>query len=75
VCPTETQAVAWIQDFLEQVCKEVGERVRGETKAGPGLPIGEGKDKSQSSRDGENIVKDKEEPIWDVIREDQLPTE
>jgi hypothetical protein len=36
----------------------------GETEAGPGPPIGEGKDQLESGRDG-----------GDVMREDQLPKE
>jgi hypothetical protein len=47
----------------------------GETEAGPGPPIGEGKDQFESGRDGGDMMKDKEEPIRDMMREDQLPKE
>jgi hypothetical protein len=47
----------------------------GENKAGPGPPIAEGKDQKESSRDGGNIMTDKEEPIRDMMQEDQRPTE
>jgi hypothetical protein len=47
----------------------------GEAEAGSGPPIGEGKDQLKSSRDGGNMMKDKEEPIRGVMQEDQQPTE
>jgi hypothetical protein len=43
----------------------------GESKAGPGPTIGEGKDRLESSRDGRNIMGGKEEPIGDVMQKDQ----
>ncbi len=46
-----------------------------EAEAGPGPPIGEGEDKLESSRDGGNMIKDKEESIQNAMQEDQRPTE
>jgi hypothetical protein len=54
--------------------KRMGEG-EGEAKAGPGPPNGERKDQLESSRDGENIMRDKEGLIRDVMREDQRPTD
>jgi hypothetical protein len=47
----------------------------GQNKAGPGQPIEERKDQKESGRDGGNIMTDKEEPIRDMMQEDQRPTE
>jgi hypothetical protein len=47
----------------------------GVAEAGPGSTTGEGKDQLESSKDGGNIMKDKEGPIRDVMRGDQRPTE
>jgi hypothetical protein len=68
VCPTEKQAVAWIQSILELVCRKGG-------NAGPGQPHDEKKSQLEPSRDGENVRRDREEPILDVMEEDQRPTE
>ncbi len=47
----------------------------GKTTAGPGPPTRGGKGQLESSRDGENVMRGKEEPIRDVMREDQRPIE
>ncbi len=53
-----------------------GEGEWGEgTGTGPGTPRREGKDQLESGRDGGNIMRNKEEPIQEVMREDQGPTE
>jgi hypothetical protein len=45
-------------------------RGKGEgVEAGPGLPNREEKDQLESSRDGGNIMRGKEEPIRDVMQE------
>jgi hypothetical protein len=44
-----------------------------EAEAWLGPPIGEGEDQLESSRDGGNMMKDKEKPIRDVMQEDQPP--
>ncbi len=72
-CPP--RAVAWIQDLLELVCREGRDRGEGEAEAGPGQPIGAGEDQLESSRDAGNMMKDSKEFIWDVMQEDQQPTE
>ncbi len=43
--------------------------------AGPGLPNLKEKSQLEPSRDGGDMGKDKEEPIQDVMQEDQRPTE
>ncbi len=43
--------------------------------SGPGPPSREGKDQLESSRDRGNIMRNKEEPVRDVMREDKQPTE
>ncbi len=43
--------------------------------AGPGLPCSGEKSQSEPSRDGENMKRGREEPILDMIEEDQRPTE
>ncbi len=67
VCPTEKQAVAWIQRILELVF------IGGD--AGPGPPCFGEKSQLEPSRDWENMRRDREEPIQDVIYEDQRPSE
>ncbi len=47
----------------------------GEAKSRPCPPNGEGGDQLESGRDGGNMMKDKEEFMWDVMREDQRPTQ
>jgi hypothetical protein len=71
---TEIQAVVWIQRTLELVCRE-GREGEEETEAGPGPPSREGEDQLESGRDGGNMMRNKEEPIQDVMLEGQWPTE
>ncbi len=40
-------------------------RGEGEAEVGPGTPKGGGGDQLESSRDGGNMIKDCEKPIWD----------
>ncbi len=47
----------------------------GEAEAGPDPSAREGKDQLDSGRDEGNIMEDIEEPIQDVMQEDQWPTE
>jgi hypothetical protein len=46
-----------------------------EGNAGPGPPYSGKKSQLEPSRDGENMRKEREEPILDVMKEDQQPTE
>jgi hypothetical protein len=64
LCPTKKWAVDWIQSFLEQVYRKRGVR------AYPGE-----KSQLEPSRDRENMRRDREDPIPDVMKEDQWPTE
>jgi hypothetical protein len=48
------------------------QKERGE---GPGPPYSGEKSQLKPSRDGENMRRDREEPILDVMKEDQRPTE
>jgi hypothetical protein len=45
------------------------------TEVGAGPPSRERKDQLESSRDRGNIMREKEEPIRDVMQEGQRPTE
>ncbi len=47
----------------------------GEAEAGPGPPGGNKKRQLESSRDGGNMTKDCEKPIWAVMEQGQRPTE
>jgi hypothetical protein len=67
VCTTEKQAVAWIQSILELVCR------KGVTQ-GWDRPTMRKRVVGTQQRWG-NVRRDREEPILDVMQEDQQPTE
>jgi hypothetical protein len=58
--------VAWIQSFLELVYRGGG--IGGQVR----LTLG--KSQLEPSRDGENMRRDREDPILDVIKEDRRPS-
>jgi hypothetical protein len=68
VCLTEKQAVAWIQSLLEPACGKKGKR-------GAALPAPVKRVSWNPAEMGKNMRGDREEPIPDMMKEDQQPTE
>ncbi len=70
LCPTKLRAVAWIkaEGFPGLI-------FRGWSDAGPGLPRLGKKGQLEPDRDGGNMMRNEEEPIRDLMQEDQRPTE